>query len=373
MTAMTNIVTLYESGDRTLRAGLDRYLTQLSKKDGVQIWNDEQILPGEDAAAVLQMRLREADLVLMLVSQNFIASSVCYAQAEEVFQMQQTQPQKRIVVVQLRPSSIEDTPFQSCTRLPAPDLYITQYKDPEQGYWDTYQGIKQILDPLHRYKKRPKIAIGRNAFAMGSILLLWGLFALFLPFFYPQKGIRIVPQPFRGAADSCLYYKLYKLDGAVQKNVMLSFSVAPEDTSTYGQLYPFSQLIKVDNAEWSVTQAHPVTPHPVQMIEDRDIYFSQCVVADFNENDEGEYHYSVEFSRPIGHDRLRSLQKRLLCSHAPCSISESNCANVAYFSPFHYLYFRKTRIFAAFSVLVLISLLVLLFFNIKKAAAYATV
>ena len=370
-----NITTLYAAKDRDMRKALDRYLSQLSKNGETRLWNDEQVLPGEAADAVLRERLREADLVLLLVSQDFWASPTCYEQAQLALRLCRENPAKKLAVVLLRPSTIEDTPFKDHAHLPAQNVCISQYKDPEQGYWDTYQGIKTIIDPRHRYKKRPKIAALRGAALGAAILLLWSLFVLLLPVVYRQEGLRIVPTPFLGEADTVLYYKIYKLDGAAQKDVMLSFSTSPEDTAQYGHLYPYSYLSKTGDANWENNQMATVAPNAQQKIAYNDgttRYFSQCVLANFNKNDQGEYRYFVEFDKPMDKNELHHFNKKLFCGHGPCSRHEANCENVAYFSWAHYLYFPKARFTATVMAFLCLTLLLTTILIRKKISAHET-
>ena len=135
-------------------------------------------------------------------------------------------------------------------QLPQPDVCITQYKDPGQGFWDTYQGIKKIINPDYRYIKRPKIAALQATLLGSAVLLLWCLFVLLLPVIYPQDGIRIVPEPFFKEADSTMYYKMYKLDQSAQDSIVLFFLIEPADTVKYGQLQYLSAIRKKEDVNW---------------------------------------------------------------------------------------------------------------------------
>lgn len=365
-----HIVTLFENSDRDLRISLDRYVQQLLRNGEVSIWNTEQVLPGEEKDTVCYQQLEKADLVLLLISQDFLADQSCYDRALQALEMCRKNPAKKMASVLLRPSSIADTPLKDLAQLPLPEVCITQYKDPEQGFWDAYQGIKKIINPNYRYKKRPKIAALQATLLGSAVLLLWCLFVLLLPVIYPQDGIRIVPEPFFKEADSSMYYKIYKLDQAAQDSVVLFFSIEPADTNKYGQLQYLSAIRKKEDANWVRNQMQTIDPDDSQTNENGD-YFSQCVRANFNKNDEGEYHFNVQFSKPIEKARMADFEKKLRCGHTPCYCSTSNCENVGYFSAFHYFYFRETRFYTIIFVFILTTLLLTTIFSIKKASSYA--
>lgn len=351
-----------------MRKSLDRYLSQLSKNGTVRVWNDEMVLPGERPDAILQEQLKNADLVLLLVSQDFWASETCYEQALAALEMSKKNPQKKIVSVLLRPNSIEDTPFKGLPQLPAQDVCITQYKDPEQGYWDTYQGVKTIINPQHRYQKRPKIAALQAVVWGSAVLLLWSLFVLLLPAIYPQEGLKIMSKPVSAAPDS-LSYRIFKLDNAAQPGVVLHFSITPSDTAKYGQLQPQTCLEKLGEKTWWKNQTQWIMPHKTQM-DNKGNFFSQCIFADFNKNDAGEYRYSVKFNKPLDKDFLPEFEDKLRCGFTPCETSKANCENVAPFSFRHYFYLPTARFYTAALAFVMITILLTTFFNIKKISAY---
>lgn len=366
-----NIVTLYEHSDLAMRKSLDRYLSQLSKNGGVHVWNDEQVLPGEDVDAVMHEQLKNAHLVLLLVSQDFWASETCYQQALAALKMCGNNSQKKMVNVLLRPNSIEDTPFKDLPQLPAQNVCITQYKDPEQGYWDTYQGLKKIIDPRYRYKKRPKVAVLQATIWGSAVLLLWSLFILLLPVIDPQQGIRIMPKPVLAGPDS-LSYRIFKLDNAAQAGVLLYFSIEPSDTLKYGQLQPSSRLEKIGEINQRSGQSVWVMPHETRILDMGDAieFFSQCVRANFNKNDAGEYRFSVKFNKPLSQNALPDFDNKVRCGITPCETLEANCDNVAAFSFRHHFYLPSGRFYTAMIVFALITILLTTFFTNKKISSH---
>src|SRR5512146_2457258 len=67
----------YAHADEPLREELRKYLSALEREGLVHAWDDRQILGGEDWAAEIDTRLKQADVVLLLVSADFIASDYC--------------------------------------------------------------------------------------------------------------------------------------------------------------------------------------------------------------------------------------------------------------------------------------------------------
>jgi hypothetical protein len=365
-----NIVTLYENSDFAMRKALDRYLSQLAGNGGGQVWNLEQVLPGEDTEAVLREKLTQADLILLLVSQDFWASPSCYAQALAALAVCEHNPEKKLIPVLLRPNSIEDTPFAAFPALPATGVCISRYTDPEQGYWDTYQDLKKIINPGHKYQKRPRIAVLKSLIPVWAILLLWSLLALLLPVIHPQEGLRIAAEPLPADADTAIYYHVYRMDNAPQENVVLTFLMETSDLAfTDGAKPIWASLKKEGNMDWEHTQTSLMQDDTEQPDA---TYYRQCIEANFNPNDAGAYRYVVEFDKPVDAQKLASLREKLFCGHSSCGWSESNCSGVSAFSRLHYFYFSEVRVGLFLLAGLFISLMLTTILKTRKMSSYAT-
>ncbi len=363
-----HIVTLFEHKDRAAREALDRYLNRLSIR-GVQVnaWNTDQMLPGNRMDDVLAERMAGADLVLLLASQDFWASEHCYAQAEAALRS----PGKKIAVVNLRPNSIDDTPFKDLPRFPKPELCISHYADPDQGYWDVYQGIMGLLDPGSRYHRRPKVNVLRATIFTSAALLLWTVFVLLLPAIYPQTGLKMVSTPLLSDSINTAFYKLYKLDNAPQDQQTFSFFITQKEAQQFGHLV-YAQLDKVSDETWTLNRTQSLYPHDNFMDSTQTRFFGQCVMADFAANDVGEYHFWIEFEQPLAGKDLSVFANRLSCDPRYCSVFESKCDPIGRFQAFHHLYFEKARLMVAVAAFLLLSVLLYAAFTLKKIAAHAT-
>jgi TIR domain len=365
------ILTLYENNDREARKALDRYLQRLSV-GGIptELWDADKILPGDSIEQAVKDQIAGADLILLLATQDFWASKTCYDRAQEALRQCRERPEKKIAAVALRPNSMEDTLFEGIALFPGAGRCISHYADPDQGYWDVYQGIRAWLNPAYHYRRRPKINYLRALVAGASLLLLWCFFVVLLPVFYPQTGLRIVPMPERSGSDR-LVYTLYKLDEAPQQDLTLSFFVTRDEALKFGTLL-YAQLDKAGNDAWASGRTQWIVPHENFMDSTQTHYFSQCVGADFAQNDGGAYQFMVEFGQALNGKDISGFAGRIDCNPGYCSLSEAACYPITPFQTFHCLYFRKTRLSAAISIFLLLSVLLGAVFTVKKLSFYGT-
>src|SRR5437879_8430138 len=68
----------YAHEDKLLRDELEKHLSLLKRRGFISTWYDQEILPGEEWKQALEANLQAADIVLLLVSPDFMHSDYCY-------------------------------------------------------------------------------------------------------------------------------------------------------------------------------------------------------------------------------------------------------------------------------------------------------
>ena len=68
----------YSSKDVALRDQLETHLKLLQRQGVISAWHDRQILPGEAYAGVIDDHFERAEIILLLISADFLASDYCY-------------------------------------------------------------------------------------------------------------------------------------------------------------------------------------------------------------------------------------------------------------------------------------------------------
>jgi hypothetical protein len=68
----------YAHEDEALQRELGKHLGALKHEGVIEIWWDRQIPPGDDWNQEILKELEAADLILLLISPNFLDSSFCY-------------------------------------------------------------------------------------------------------------------------------------------------------------------------------------------------------------------------------------------------------------------------------------------------------
>jgi hypothetical protein len=82
-TMLIRVFYCYAREDSRYREALQTHLAPLERDNKIVGWCDEKIEPGLEWKPEIKRRLVEADIVLLLVSPDFLASDYCYAEMQE--------------------------------------------------------------------------------------------------------------------------------------------------------------------------------------------------------------------------------------------------------------------------------------------------
>src|SRR2546423_12866426 len=69
----------YSHKDETLREELEKQLSLLKWQGFITDWNDRKIVAGQEWAGEIDRHLNEAQVILLLISPDFMASDYCYS------------------------------------------------------------------------------------------------------------------------------------------------------------------------------------------------------------------------------------------------------------------------------------------------------
>ncbi len=142
---MASLFFSYSHKDETLRNELETHLAVLRREGVIDAWHDRKIVAGDVVDDSISAKLEEADVILLLVSPDFLASRYCY---EVEFQRALERHQKgsaRIIPVILRPCEWQQTPLGRFLVTPTDGKPITKWPDRDDAFLDVTRQIRQAL------------------------------------------------------------------------------------------------------------------------------------------------------------------------------------------------------------------------------------
>ena len=148
----------YAREDGALRDELEKHLSNLKWENVIATWHDSKIVPGDEWAAEINKALEEAELVLLLISADFMDSPFI-RRVELKRAMERHEAGEAIVIpVILRPVDWSGAPFSKLQALPTDAKPVTSWPNRDEAYLSIAKGIKKAIEELlERDDKRPKL------------------------------------------------------------------------------------------------------------------------------------------------------------------------------------------------------------------------
>lgn len=136
---------VYSHNDEAVRDELDRRLEALKHGGILETFHDRRIGPGLDWDGEIAQELRDADLVVLLVSPAFLASDYCHTVEIPAALEQQAAGLARVIPILIEPCDFEKTELATLQALPTGATPLSAWDNPEQAWADVEAGILGVI------------------------------------------------------------------------------------------------------------------------------------------------------------------------------------------------------------------------------------
>lgn len=141
----------YSHKDQQYREAMEKSLALLERKKLLRHWSDHSILPGQQISPRIREEMNNADIIVFLLSQNFIASDECVKEwndAKELFKKNKLLFRVPII---LSDCAWEDLlAGDDVKALPRDGRAVTTFDNDSEPWNEVYEGIKAIINQLKR-------------------------------------------------------------------------------------------------------------------------------------------------------------------------------------------------------------------------------
>jgi formylglycine-generating enzyme required for sulfatase activity len=138
----------YSHKDQNMRDELDKYLSVLKRSNRIATWYDRQIGAGSEWGKEIDENLERADIILLLVSADFLASDYCWGIEMKRALQRRDAGQALVVPIILHPCDWEDAPFAKLEALPRDARPVSSWPDVAEAFTDIARGIRAAAEEL---------------------------------------------------------------------------------------------------------------------------------------------------------------------------------------------------------------------------------
>ncbi len=146
-----NLLYIYAHADKRFSNELDKHLNLLQQQGVITTWKSQDIAIDTDTDFPLDVQLDSMQIILLLISPEFIASSYCYGSEMEQILARYSAGTVAAISVLLRPTEWQETPLKFLPVLPSKERAISTWSYHDDAFVLVMNAIRDAIAELpHR-------------------------------------------------------------------------------------------------------------------------------------------------------------------------------------------------------------------------------
>jgi two-component system response regulator MprA len=150
----------YAPSDVRLRNQLSKHLSNLKRQGLITGWHDRDISAGADWETMVDTHLNSAQIILLLISPDFMASDYCYSKEMKRALERHEAGEARVIPIVLRSVLWEGAPFGKLRFLPSNGKPVTSrsWHNKDEAFLDITRGIHKVVEEIRsKYETVPHV------------------------------------------------------------------------------------------------------------------------------------------------------------------------------------------------------------------------
>jgi Bacterial tandem repeat domain 1/TIR domain len=168
----------YAFADSKWREKLAVHLSLLQREGLIEQWSDQEIFAGSIRSQAIDQAIHSADIILLLISANFLASDACYQDEMQYALERHQRGEVYVVPLLVRPCDWQHSPFAHLQCLPRNTKPVTAWANQDEAFVAIIQELRKIItqqmsNPLMRSGRR---LLDRSGFGVNGQALYAAIF-----------------------------------------------------------------------------------------------------------------------------------------------------------------------------------------------------
>lgn len=135
--------------DENLRKDIEKRLSILKWKGLITNWYARDISAGGEKELEIKEQIDNAQIILLLVSTDFVASDYCYGNEIMLAIERHKAGQVRVLPIILRAVDYDGTPFDKIEVLPTNKIPVNSWSNKDEALFDVAMGIRKAVEELN--------------------------------------------------------------------------------------------------------------------------------------------------------------------------------------------------------------------------------
>jgi hypothetical protein len=136
----------YAHADEDLKKELDTHLVPLRRSGKIETWNDRELIIGQEWNKEILEELNKADIILLLISKDFIASQYIWEKELEIAMKRHEKGTAKVVPVIVKNCLWQEMPFAKLQALPKNAKPVMSYEDRDDAFTEIAMSVKKLVE-----------------------------------------------------------------------------------------------------------------------------------------------------------------------------------------------------------------------------------
>lgn len=145
---MASVFFSYSHKDEELRNQLEAHLALLKNQGLIDAWHDRRIIAGDEVDDAIFSKLETADIILLLVSSDFISSPYCFSREMKRAMERHEAGEARVIPIILRHCEWHSAPFGKLMAAPKDGKPIASWPDRDEALADVAKQVRRAVEAI---------------------------------------------------------------------------------------------------------------------------------------------------------------------------------------------------------------------------------
>ncbi len=152
----------YDREDKIHATALEKRLKHLRDSLSIEPWSEDNILAGRDRKSQINKQVAESNIVLLLVSPDFLASDECLTIKQQAMKWHKKGRIFSVVPIIVRPVLDRERSFEGLQALPKSVSSVSESRNRDKIWVEVQRGIAEVIN---NFLSQPQPSNVRNGFA----------------------------------------------------------------------------------------------------------------------------------------------------------------------------------------------------------------
>ncbi|RUR71297.1 TIR domain-containing protein [Variovorax guangxiensis] len=145
---MASVFFSYSHKDEELRNQLEAHLALLKNQGLIDAWYDRRIIAGDEVDDAIFNQLETADIILLLISSDFISSAYCFSREMTRAMERHEAGKARVIPVILRHCEWHSAPFGKLMAAPKDGKPVVSWPDRDEALADVAKQVRRAVEAI---------------------------------------------------------------------------------------------------------------------------------------------------------------------------------------------------------------------------------